>query len=152
MPETSRRAALEWAHRAREVRFRLREQLRDSELTLAEAFELAQSDALVAQVKLLWTLESVPGAKKVLTRRKLSELARTESGSGLGEATRIGSLRPEQVALMVSTFGGAEPEPAETDFMTDVDRADIDTADIDRAGVDTAGRDGLDEGEGAKRD
>lgn len=105
MTGTDRSEALEWAGVSREARFRLREQIQNSELTLVEVLDNARTDPLTGQVKLLWTLESLPGARKVLTRRRLSAL-------GLEESARIGALSDQQVELVMANFGavdGGEP-------------------------------------------
>lgn len=98
MSESERTAAFEWAATARSARFGLRDQLQSGELLLADVLARAGNDPLLGQVKLLWTLESVPGASKVLTRRKLAEL-------GIAESTRIGSLSDEQQELIHAHFG-----------------------------------------------
>ncbi|MGB3410918.1 MAG: hypothetical protein WBA45_06930 [Microthrixaceae bacterium] len=101
MGEADRGRALEWAAISRAARFRLRERLSDGEVTLVEVLEQAGSDPLIGQAKLLWTLESVPGARKVLTRRRLAEIR-------LDESTRIGALSEQERDLIVANFGDAD--------------------------------------------
>ncbi len=108
MGEADRSRALEWAAISRAARFRLREQLSDGEVTLVEVLDQAGTDPLIGQAKLLWTLESVPGARKVLTRRKLAEI-------GLGESVRIGALSEQERNLVVSNFGAVGGESGGSD-------------------------------------
>ncbi|MHB1138776.1 MAG: integration host factor, actinobacterial type [Microthrixaceae bacterium] len=95
---TSRGAALDWAGRARRARHDTREQLRDGELALAQVLDAAATDELVGELKLLWVLESLPGARKVDTRRRLGEL-------GLREAARLRSLDEPTRRVVLDTFG-----------------------------------------------
>lgn len=97
MDEADRSRALEWAAISRAARFRLREQLSEGEVTLVEVLENAGTDPLAGQAKLLWTLESVPGARKVLTRRKLAKI-------GLEESARIGDLSEQERDVIISNF------------------------------------------------
>jgi len=78
----NRAAALDWADRARAARHDTREQLRTGATTLAEVLGRADGDELVGELKLLWVLESLPGARKVDTRRRLGEL-RLDEGARL---------------------------------------------------------------------
>lgn len=92
-----------WADGAREVRYGLREQLRAGERQLASVLAAAHGDELVARVKLLWLLESLPGAGKVVTRRKLAEL-------GLDGATPVGELNEVDVQRILDEFGNNSSE------------------------------------------
>ncbi len=70
----TRAQALSWASEIRNTRNRVRTQLASEQLGLGELLKLAKQDEAVGEVKLLWALESLPGARKVDTRRKLAEL------------------------------------------------------------------------------
>lgn len=71
----AREDALDWARAARATRHEVREQLASGATTLAEVLDRARSDELVGAVRLGWALESLPGARKVDTRRALDALA-----------------------------------------------------------------------------
>jgi guanylate kinase len=67
--------ALGWARAARATRHQVREELSTGASTLSEVLDRADSDELTAAVRLGWALESLPGARKVDTRRALDALA-----------------------------------------------------------------------------
>ena len=92
-----RETALAWAGSVRSTRYQIREQLRSEELTLSELLQLAQDDARVGQIKLLWALESFPGARKVDTRRQLGKLQ-------ISEMTLIGELNPTSTNAVLASF------------------------------------------------
>lgn len=99
---------LAWAARARERRDELREQLAGGSVGLGDVLDRARSDELTGSVKVLWALESLPGARKVQTRRRLVEL-------GIDGATRLGALSDEQRAVLARAFAAdAPPLPAGT--------------------------------------
>jgi len=93
----ARETALAWALSVRSTRYQIREQLRSEELTLSELLQLAQDDARVGQIKLLWALESFPGARKVDTRRQLGKLQ-------ISEMTLIGELNPTSTNAVLASF------------------------------------------------
>lgn len=90
-----RRAALDWAASVRQARTDLREDLGSGRVQLPDVLE--QPGDLVAGVTVQYTLESLPGARKVDTRRRLAEL-------GLDPATPLGDLAPEVRSVLVATF------------------------------------------------
>lgn len=71
----ARDEALDWARAARATRHEVREQLASGDRSLSEVMDRARSDELVGAVRLGWALESLPGARKVDTRRALDALA-----------------------------------------------------------------------------
>ena len=92
-----RETALAWAGSVRSTRYQIREQLRSEELTLSELLQLAQKDARVGQIKLLWALESFPGARKVDTRRQLGKLQ-------ISEMILIDELNPTSTNAVLASF------------------------------------------------
>ena len=92
--------AVQWADRARSTRFLLREQLREQSTTLDEVLDHARVDVMIGRIKLLWVLESLPGAGKVATRRHLASL-------GLEESIPVGELSDEQRSIISAEFGTA---------------------------------------------
>lgn len=95
-----RAAALAWAATTRDRRELVRDDLRAGRVALLDVLAQRTSDSALGAVRLLWVLESVPGARKVDTRRRLSEL-------GIDASTPLASVGDELVATLVAEF--AEP-------------------------------------------
>jgi hypothetical protein len=89
--------AVRWAETVRSTRYLLREQLGAGQYDLVALVELAKRDPLVAQVKLLWALESFPGARKVDTRRLLAKLE-------VPESLRLNRLSQESMQSLQAEF------------------------------------------------
>ena len=66
-------------------------------LTLPELIEQADADIMIAKIKVLAVLESLPGVGKVTARRKLEEL-------GIAESRRISGLGPQQRDKLLKEF------------------------------------------------
>jgi hypothetical protein len=94
--DPAHRAALAWAEDARATRAAVVADLSASRRTLDEVLD-ARGDELVGRIKLLTILEALPGATKVGTRRRLSEL-------GLEQAIPIASLDEAQLDLVRGSF------------------------------------------------
>lgn len=92
-----RAAAARWAERARSVRFATRGELRERRIDLPTVLALAHGDDLVGRIRILWILESLPGARKVDTRRRLAAL-------GVAETTAIADLDPATEAEILAEF------------------------------------------------
>ncbi len=75
------------------------EQLACGSAGLAEVMDLRR-DPRVGEVHLLTVLESLPGATKVATRRKLEEL-------GIPERTRLSELADHEVSTVIGSFVGS---------------------------------------------
>jgi hypothetical protein len=99
--EPDRDAALRWAARVRDARDGLRGDVRDGRRTLDEVLSSATDDPLVGPVRLLFLLESLPGARKVDTRRHLERL-------GLDGDVPVSSLDGPTRALVAREFPLAE--------------------------------------------
>lgn len=83
----------------RDVRRSLCEQLAGGTATLEDVMG-ARSDPRVGDIHLHVLVESLPGASKVATRRKLAELH-------LAPRTRIEDLHDAEVSSVIAEFGGA---------------------------------------------
>ncbi len=85
-----RAAALKKAAEARRVRSEIKNRLKMGTITLPELLAKADDDVIVAKIKVLAVLESLPGVGKVTARRKLEEFGIAESRrlSGLGAQQR----------------------------------------------------------------
>lgn len=92
-----RSLALDWAERARGTRTGVRDDLSTGSRGLGDVLTAAGADQLLGQVRLLWVLESCPGARKVDTRRTLAAL-------GLDERLQLGRLSPDQRSVVLSSF------------------------------------------------
>lgn len=93
-----RAEALEWADRARGERLRTRRGLSEGRMSLAQVLASAESDPLVGQVRVLWLLESLPGARKTDTRRALDRM-------GLAGSTALSRLGADRRAELLVEFG-----------------------------------------------
>ena len=87
----ARAAALQKAAAARRQRAELKEKLKMGSLTLKELLDQAERDEVVAKMKVLTVLESLPGLGKVKARRLMEDVGISESRrvQGLGDKQRI---------------------------------------------------------------
>ena len=85
-----RQAALEKAAEARRVRAEVKEKLKMGSLSLSELFEQGERDDILAKLKVVSVLESMPGVGKVRARRIMADLEISESRRlrGLGRNQR----------------------------------------------------------------
>jgi hypothetical protein len=85
-----RQAALEKAALARRVRAEVKEKLKMGSLSLDELFEQGDKDDILAKLKVVSVLESLPGVGKVRARKLMEELEISESRRlrGLGRNQR----------------------------------------------------------------
>ena len=89
-----RQAALEKAAVARRQRAEVKEKLKMGSLSLRELFEQGDRDEILAKLKVVSVLESLPGVGKVRARRLMQELDISESRRlrGLGRNQRMALL------------------------------------------------------------
>ena len=85
-----RQAALEKAAAARRLRAELKEKLKMGSLSLKELLDQAERDEVVAKMKVVAVLESLPGLGKVKARRLMEQfgISETRRVQGLGEQQR----------------------------------------------------------------
>lgn len=85
-----RAAALTKAAAARRERAELKDKLKMGSLTLRELLEQAGRDEVVAKMKVVAVLESLPGLGKVKARRLMEEIGISETRrvQGLGDKQR----------------------------------------------------------------
>lgn len=90
LTDEQRRAALAKAAEVRRVRAEVKESLKAGRVTLASVLERAASDELVAGIKVLAIIESLPGVGKVTARQVMDQIGIAESRRlrGLGEHQR----------------------------------------------------------------
>ena len=92
-----RQAALDKAAEARRVRSDVKNRLKRGSITLPELIERADEDEIVAKIKVLAVLESLPGVGKVTARRTMEEL-------GIAESRRLSGLGPQQRKALLDAF------------------------------------------------
>jgi len=93
-----RDAALAKAAEARRVRAALKDDLKHGRIGLAEVFDRAEGDAVVAGTKILTILESLPGNGKVKSRRQLEEV-------GIAESRRVRGVGAHQRERLLQLHG-----------------------------------------------
>ena len=89
-----RQAALDKAAAARRQRAELKEKLKMGSVSLPELLDQADRDEVVAKLKVVTVLESLPGVGKVKARRLMDDLEISESRRvrGLGAKQRTALL------------------------------------------------------------
>ena len=93
-----RQAALAKAAEARRARAIVKDKLKTGELVFSQVLELAGSDELVAGIKVLAILESLPGVGKVKARRAMTEI-------GIADTRRLRGLGDQQRKALLGAFG-----------------------------------------------
>jgi hypothetical protein len=98
-----RQAALEKAAAARRQRAEVKDKLKIGSLSLGELFEQADdrdgSGEMLAKLKVVSVLESLPGVGKVRARNIMSELE-------ISESRRLRGLGANQRKALLERFGG----------------------------------------------
>jgi hypothetical protein len=92
-----RQAALAKAAEARRARAEIKERLKMGSITLAELLTQADTDDMVAGIKVLAVLESLPGVGKVKARRTMDEV-------GIADTRRIRGLGDQQRKSLLAAF------------------------------------------------
>jgi hypothetical protein len=93
-----RQAALAKAAEARRARAIVKDKLKTGELTFPQVLELAGTDELVAGIKVLAILESLPGVGKVKARRAMTDI-------GIADTRRLRGLGDQQRKALLGAFG-----------------------------------------------
>jgi hypothetical protein len=97
LTDEQRRAALAKAAAARRARAEIKELLRTGSLDLAEVLERAETDDIVAGIKVNSLLTALPGMGKIKTKRLMEE-------HGIAENRRIRGLGSRQRAALLSAL------------------------------------------------
>ena len=92
-----RQAALDKAAAARRERAELKEKLKMGSVNLRELLNLADAHEVVAKMKVLAVLESLPGVGKVKARRTMEEI-------GISETRRVRGLGAQQRDALLRAF------------------------------------------------
>jgi hypothetical protein len=93
-----RQAALAKAAEARRARAVVKDKLKSGELSFPQVLDLAGTDELVAGIKILAILESLPGVGKVKARRAMTEI-------GIADTRRLRGLGDQQRKALLAAFG-----------------------------------------------
>ena len=93
-----RQAALAKAAEARRARAIVKDKLKTGELVFSQVLELACTDELVAGIKVLAILESLPGVGKVKARRAMTDI-------GIADTRRLRGLGDQQRKALLGAFG-----------------------------------------------
>ncbi len=98
LTDEQRRAALVKAAEARRVRSEVKDRLKMGSLLLSELLAQADDDVILAKMKVLAVLESLPKLGKVKARRTMEDV-------GISDSRRLRGLGAQQRAQLVSRFG-----------------------------------------------
>lgn len=94
-----RAAALEKAAAARRSRADLREQLKQSKISLAEVFKAGERDEAIGKMRVSAVLESMPGVGKIRAERIMERLS-------ISASRRVRGLGAHQRAALEREFAG----------------------------------------------
>lgn len=97
LTEEQRKAALAKAAEARRVRAEVKELLKTGSLRISELFHRADTDDLVAGLKVESLISSMPGTGKIKAKRLMETL-------GIAENRRIRGLGDKQKEALISEF------------------------------------------------
>jgi len=99
LSDEQRQAALEKAALARRTRAELKERLKMGSVSLGELLDQAENDEIIAKMKVVAVLESLPGVGKVKARRTMDEI-------GISETRRVRGLGAQQREALLKAFPG----------------------------------------------
>lgn len=92
-----RAAALEKAALARRVRAEVKERLKMGVLSLPDLFREMEANPILAKLKVVAVIESLPGVGKVKAKRLMEELE-------IAPSRRLGGLGTKQKAALLNKF------------------------------------------------
>lgn len=91
-------SAFEWAASARTAAATIVDRVRSGEITLPEAFEIGDNDALMGRVFAVKVFEAVPDIGKVRSRRTMAAI-------GLADDITLAAVPPEGRSKIADEFG-----------------------------------------------
>ncbi|HQZ14460.1 MAG TPA: integration host factor, actinobacterial type [Acidimicrobiia bacterium] len=97
-----RAAALEKAAIARRVRAEVKDRLKMGILDLPGLFRETDANPILAKLKVVAVIESLPGVGKVKAKRLMEELE-------IAESRRLGGLGTKQKAALLAKFSASTP-------------------------------------------
>ncbi|MAP75191.1 MAG: integration host factor [Actinobacteria bacterium] len=98
LTDEQRRAALVKAAEARRVRAEMKNLLKMGSISMSELLARSDDEVILAKMKVLAVLESLPKLGKVKARRTMEEV-------GISESRRLRGLGTQQRAELVARFG-----------------------------------------------
>jgi len=98
LTDEQRRAALVKAAEARRVRAEMKNLLKMGSISMSELLARSDDEVILAKMKVLAVLESLPKLGKVKARRTMEEV-------GISESRRLRGLGIQQRAELVARFG-----------------------------------------------
>ena len=98
LTDEQRRAALVKAAEARRVRAEMKNLLKMGSISMSELLARSDDEVILAKMKVLAVLESLPKLGKVKARRTMEE-------GGISESRRLRGLGTQQRAELVARFG-----------------------------------------------
>ncbi len=98
LTDEQRRAALVKAAEARRVRAEMKNLLKMGSISMSELLVQSDDEVILAKMKVLAVLESLPKLGKVKARRTMEEV-------GISESRRLRGLGTQQRAELVARFG-----------------------------------------------
>ncbi|MBK5224795.1 MAG: integration host factor [Acidimicrobiia bacterium] len=97
LTDEQRQAALAKAATVRRARAEMKERLKMGSVSLGELLKLADDDEVVAKMKVLSVLESLPGVGKVKARRTMDAI-------GIADSRRVRGLGEQQRKALLEAF------------------------------------------------
>ncbi|QGG95184.1 integration host factor, actinobacterial type [Actinomarinicola tropica] len=97
LSDEQRQAALAKAAEVRRARAEMKERLKMGSVSLGELLTAAEGDEVVAKMKVLSVLESLPGVGKVKARRTMEAI-------GIADSRRIRGLGEQQRKALLEAF------------------------------------------------
>lgn len=97
LSDEQRQAALAKAAEVRRARAEMKERLKMGSVSLGELFAAAEGDDVVAKMKVLSVLESLPGVGKVKARRTMEAI-------GIADSRRVRGLGEQQRKALLEAF------------------------------------------------
>lgn len=97
LSDEQRQAALAKAAEVRRARAEMKERLKMGSISLAELLDAAEGDEVIAKMKVLSVLESLPGVGKVKARRTMDSV-------GIADSRRVRGLGEQQRKALLEAF------------------------------------------------
>jgi hypothetical protein len=97
LSDEQRQAALAKAAEVRRARAEMKERLKMGSISLGELLKAADGDEVIAKMKVLSVLESLPGVGKVKARRTMDAI-------GIADSRRVRGLGEQQRKALLEAF------------------------------------------------
>ena len=100
-----RAAALEKAARARQLRADVKVRLKSSRASLTEILQESKADAVIAKLRVIDLLQSMPGVGKVRAKEIMDRI-------GIADSRRLRGLGAKQVQALLEEFAPRAERPS----------------------------------------